>query len=317
VLTKLASTVAKGFGMGAADIVPGVSGGTIALVVGIYEQLLHNVGLGSRALGHLVKGDVTGFRARFSEIEWNFLLPLAAGILLAIGLLSSLIERLLRERPEEMAGLFFGLVLGSIVVAWGQLRGRTTANLAVMLAVGAAAFVLLGFQTGPAASPPMLAYLVAGAIAICAMILPGISGSFLLLMMGMYAAVLGAVHDRGGSDLADLAVFAAGAVVGLALFSTGLGWMLDRYHDQVLAVLIGLMVGSFRVLWPWPHGVGIISDVEGESIRGTGLEWPEAGDLVVPALLAVVAFLVVVAFSRFAGHRPTADVSDRPPVASA
>jgi putative membrane protein len=199
-----------------------------------------------------------------------------------------------------MAGLFLGLVAGSVVVAWRLLNDRTPIELALMVVVGAATFVLLGFQSGPVSNPSPLAFFGAGTIAICAMILPGISGSFLLLMMGMYAAVLGAAHDRGGSDLVNLAVFGLGALVGITLFSTALGWLLDRYHDQLLAVLIGLMLGSLRVLWPWPNGVGIISDVEGESISGTGLDLPTGDNFLWPTVLAVAAFVVVVAVSRLA-----------------
>ncbi|MEM7340854.1 MAG: DUF368 domain-containing protein [Actinomycetota bacterium] len=287
----------RGFFMGAADIVPGVSGGTVALVFGIYERLLRNVGLGAKALGSLVKGDVNGFRRNFVAIDWLFILPLGIGILVAVGLLSSVIERQLQDNPEEMAGLFFGLVLGSIVVAWATLGDRGPRNLALMAVVGVVAFVLLGFQSGPAADPAIWAYFGAGAIAICAMILPGISGSFLLLMMGMYAAVLGAIHDR---DLLVIAVFGVGAVIGLALFSTLLGWLLERYHDALLAALIGLMIGSLRVLWPWPNGVGFISEDESESVSGVGLGLPEEGQLVLPVVLAIVALIVVVGVSRLA-----------------
>jgi putative membrane protein len=303
-MARSAMTLLRGFCMGAADIVPGVSGGTIALVFGIYEKLLTNVGLGAKALGSLVKGDIGGFRGRLAAIDWGFILPLGLGVLAAIGLLSSVIEQLLRERPEEMAGLFFGLVVGSVVVTWSLLGDHSPRLFAVMAAVGLVTFVLLGFQSGPAASPPLLAFLGAGAIAICAMILPGISGSFLLLMMGMYAAVLGAVHDR---DIVSLAVFAVGAVVGLAVFSTALNWLLEHHHDTLLAALIGLMVGSLRVLWPWPNGVGIISEEEGESISGTGLELPAADQLPVPAVLALVAFLVVVGISRLAAPKELAE----------
>ncbi len=299
-IAKVGLTALRGFVMGAADIVPGVSGGTVALVFGIYERLLANVGLGAKALGNLVKGDVGGFVRRLTAIEWLFIGPLAVGILAAVGVLSSIIEEQLRERPEEMAGLFFGLVVGSVVVAWAQLSDRTPPNLAIMVVVGIAAFILLGFQSGPAASPPLPAYFGAGAIAICAMILPGISGSFLLLMMGMYAAVLGAIHDR---DLVVIAVFGVGAVVGLALFSTALNWLLERHRDPLLAALIGLMLGSLRVLWPWPNGVGIISEEESESISGTGLELPASDQIAGPVVLAVIAFAVVVGVSRLADGR--------------
>lgn len=298
--------------MGAADIVPGVSGGTIALVFGIYERLLDNVRRGARAIGALLRADLAGVGQHLASVEWGFLLPLLAGIGTALALLASVIEGLLESNPEEMAGLFFGLVAGSIVVAWMLLRDRTTSDLAIIAAVGVVTFVLLGYQSGPVSDPSPLAFFGAGAVAICAMILPGISGSFLLLMMGMYAAVLGAVHDRTSSDLASLGLFTVGAVLGLALFSTGLGWLLDRYHNRVLATLIGLMLGSFRVLWPWPNGVGIISDVPGESIPGTSLDWPSADRLWVPTLLALVAFLVVVATTRLAGTGLGPELPHRP-----
>lgn len=303
---KIAATVVRGFCMGAADIVPGVSGGTIALVFGIYERLIDNVRRGARALAALIRLDLPEFRRRMGTIEWLFLLPLAVGLLTAVAVLSSLIEQLLHDYPEEMAGLFLGLVLGSVVVAWQLLRQPSAATFTIMLLVGVVAFVLLGLQSGPAVDPPLWAYFGAGAIAICAMILPGISGSFLLLMMGMYAAVLGAVHDR---NLLVLLVFTLGATVGLALFSTALGHLLDHYHDELLAALIGLMLGSVRVLWPWPHGVGIISDVAGESIPGTGLEMPTSTQWAAPTALAVAAFLIVVVLSRMA---PAADKSPNP-----
>ncbi len=295
-------TIAKGFCMGAADIVPGVSGGTIALVFGIYDRLLANIRQGARALGSLVKGDFSTFKERLGSVEWGFLIPLGIGLLAAVVALSGLIEGLLHDYPEEMAGLFFGLVAGSIVVAWQMLDHPDAKRFAMMVMVGAVMFYLLGFQSAPSADPALWAYFASGALAICAMILPGISGSFILLMLGMYAAVLGSVHDR---DLINLGLFMIGAVVGLALFSSALGWLLDNYRDDLLAVLIGLMIGSFRVLWPWPYGVGVISDVASESIPGTGLELPEAGHLWGPLILGVVAFVAVVGISQLAPSEPS------------
>jgi len=287
----------RGFFMGAADIVPGVSGGTVALVFGIYERFLGAIRTGAGALGSLAKGDIKSFFSKLMDVDWMFFIPLVVGIGVAFGGLSGVIEGLLHDHPEIMAGLFFGLVLGSIWVAWRLLKDRTTQNLVLMLAVGAVMFVLLGFSSGPVSSPPLWAYFGAGAIAICAMILPGISGSFLLLMMGMYAALLGAVHDR---DLIPVIIFLIGATIGLAIFSTFLGKLLDKAHDTVIAVLIGLMIGSLRVLWPWPHGVGVISEDASESISGTGLEFPAMSDFWGPALLGLVAAVVVVGISEFA-----------------
>ncbi len=234
--------------MGAADIVPGVSGGTIALIFGIYERLIASVRAGSSALGHLVKGDIAGFKRWLGMVDWYFILPLAAGILIAIFSLAHLLESLLINEAILMASLFVGLVTGSIVITWRMLRKPSGQLVGIVILVGVAVFVLLGLRSGTTedtvaqiADPALWAFFGAGAIAIVAMILPGISGSFLLVLMGMYGPLLGAVTDR---DLAALAVFIVGAVIGLALFSQILHRALTNYHDKVLASLIGLMAGS-------------------------------------------------------------------------
>ena len=282
--------------MGAADVVPGVSGGTIALVLGIYQPMINKIQEGAQALGTLLKGDVRGFWRRLLALDYWFLVPLLVGILVAVASLASVIETQLHDNPEEMAGLFFGLVAASVVVALGMLARLVLAHYLLIVGVATVVFFLLGFQSGPIADPAPLAFLGAGALAVCAMILPGISGSFILLMIGMYAAVIGAIDDRA---IGDMALVAVGIVIGLSLFSTVLGWVLEHHFDLVMAALIGLMVGSLRVLWPWPNGVGVISEEEAEVIDGTGLEWPAAaGDWVGPTLLAIAAALVVIGVAR-------------------
>lgn len=284
--------------MGAADIVPGVSGGTIALILGIYERLIASIRTGARSLGRLARGDISGFVAQFKAIEWSFIVPLLGGIAGAFVVLSSIIDRLLTDEPEAMAGLFFGLVVASILVAWKLLNNRDTPRMLVLAAVAIVAFFVLGLQSGAASSPPALAFFFTGAIAICAMILPGISGSFLMLMIGMYAAFVGAVHDR---EITNLALFVLGALCGLAAFSTLLSWILERHRDTLLAALIGLMAGSLRVLWPWPNGVGAIESEEDELIDGTAIDLPgDFGEAWLPILLAVVAFAVVIGLNSFA-----------------
>ena len=286
--------------MGAADIVPGVSGGTVALLLGIYERLLNSIGSAARALYYFLKGDLSAACARFHKVEWVFIVSLLTGALAAVVALSAILDRLLEDYPEEMAGLFFGLVIASIIVAIGLLhRPLNALRLILLVAVAIAAFFVLGLQSGPTTDPSTVVFFGAGAIAICAMILPGISGSFILLMIGMYAAVLNAVTER---QIGDIAVFALGALVGIALFSFALTWLLDRAHDTVVAVLIGLMAGSLRVLWPWPNGVGISSKEAGEAIGGTRLEWPTSGELMVPALLALIGFGVAVTLARLSSR---------------
>lgn len=294
-LPKILAQLARGFVMGAADVVPGVSGGTIALVFGIYQKLIDTIRDGARALGTLAKGDLKGFWRRVTALDFLFLIPLLVGILLAIASLAHLIETQLHDNPEEMAGLFFGLVVASVFVAWGMLRKRMFTHVVVMAGMAILIFVVLGYQSGPVQDPSPLVFLGAGSLAICAMILPGISGSFILLMIGMYAAVIGAVDDRAFGDLIFVAI---GAVVGLALFSTVLGWILERAFDIVMAALVGLMLGSLRVLWPWPNGVGVISEDKTEVIDGTGLEWPAGDQIAGPLLLALVAAAFVVGLTK-------------------
>ncbi len=281
--------------MGAADIVPGVSGGTIALVVGIYERLISSVRAGSSMLGHLLRGDWDGARRWFRTVEWGFILPLVAGILLAIVTLARVIENLLHDYPEEMAGLFTGLIAGSAIVAWRLVKDWNGLRIVTMAGVGVLVFGALGLREGTSdetvaqvLDPALWAFFVAGAIAICAMILPGVSGSFLLVVMGMYGPVLEAVNDR---DYATVLVVAIGCVVGLALFSQLLNWALQNYHDTVMAALIGLMVGSIRVLWPWPDG-----------LDSTALGRP-ASDLVPTLILGLVALVAVIGLGRLGRGR--------------
>ena len=306
----MAMQVVRGFCMGAADIVPGVSGGTIALIFGIYSRLIDNVRQGARALGSFVKLDVrTGFE-RIKAIEWSFLIPLLAGILIALASLSHFLEGLLEDHPEEMAGLFLGLVAASVIIAWKQVTAWNNEAYAIVAIVAVAAFVLLGFQSGAISNPSAIQFFGAGCIAICAMILPGISGSFLLLMMGMYAPLLTAVNDR---EIPDVAVFGVGAIIGLALFSTLLHWLLEHHGDRVLAAIIGLMIGSVRVLWPWPNGVGVISEEEDEVVKGTDLGW--ADDVAAffwPTILAVVAFAIVLGISMYGERRAAARAEGEP-----
>ena len=301
-LREIPFSIVRGFLMGAADIVPGVSGGTIALVLGIYERLVASIRAGSSALGSLVRLDFDETKTRLGEVEWEFILPLGAGILIAIASLASALQRLLHDYPEVIASLFLGLVAGSALIAWKLLTVRDTKRLAIMFGAGIAVFLLLGLTESTSADtasqigePALWAFFAAGAIAICAMILPGISGSFILVILGMYAAVLAAVTDR---DFLSLGVFTLGTIVGLALFAQILHRALRDHYNTVMAGLIGLMIGSLRVLWPWPLGV------DSTALQAPGEYLPQA------VVAAVVAFLVVLgieAFGRRISHRSTAD----------
>ncbi|MEM9034630.1 MAG: DUF368 domain-containing protein [Actinomycetota bacterium] len=282
-LPRIAAQLVRGFLMGSADVVPGVSGGTIALVLGIYERLVGNVHQGAKALGRLVRGDVRGFVVEFRRIEWWWIASLGAGIVLAVLVLASILDQLLEDHPEVMSAIFAGLVVASIWVAWGNLRNRDTTRLAIIAGVGVVAAVVLGLRTDTNDDPAWWFLIIAGAIAICAGILPGISGSFTLLMLGLYDHVIDAIDER---DLATIALVGIGAVVGLALFSSALDWLLNHHHDTVVAALIGLMAGSLRILWPWPAA-------EEGGIDEVAIGAPES-DTLVPALIGFVVAIVVV-----------------------
>jgi putative membrane protein len=281
--------VLRGFLMGSADVVPGVSGGTIAVLVGIYERLVAAVSLASKALGRAIALDFRGAASRLRAIEWSLIVPLLLGIGLAIVLLAGILSYLLDAHPEVMAGAFTGLVAASAWVAARMLKRPRWSHAAVVAVVAVMAFVLLGLKGGEVSNPSWPVIFGAGAIAICAMILPGISGSFLLLMMGMYDVIINAVNDR---DLAILLVFGLGCIVGLALFSQALDWSLRTHHDIVVAAMVGLMIGSFRVLWPWPDGV------ESVALGAPG------GDWALPAVTGIAAAAVVVVLTLLIERRP-------------
>lgn len=288
-----------GFLMGAADLVPGVSGGTIAFVGGIYERLLDAISDAVDAVLSIRQGFGVAM-ARFKGLDWGLILPLGLGLLSAVVSLASVIEGLLDSQPQRMAGLFCGMVLASVVISWGLLKAPTAQTVVVVLASAIAVFVFLGLQ-GSTHSPdtadavvtaPWWAFPLSGAIAICAMILPGISGSFLLVMMGMYRSVLGAVNER---EIHLVLLFVCGCAVGIAAFSRLLRWLLDTHHDLMVAVLIGLMLGSVRVLWPWPGGTAT-----------TELALP-SGDVALPIVLSVVGFAVVFGLGQLGQAGPEAE----------
>ncbi len=286
--------------MGAADVVPGVSGGTMAVVLGIYERLLGSLRAMAEAGGLLLRGVVgrrgrtwrMGAAQRLGRVDWLLVITVPVGILCSVVGLASVIRAQLEARPETMAGLFCGLVGASALAAGRLYHWRHLGRLLVTAGVAGTTFALLGLRAGPVEDPSPLVLLAAGAVAVCAMVLPGISGAFVLLMVGMYTAVINIVDQR---LWADAAAVGFGALVGLALFSTLLGRLLDRARHLVMATMVGLMAGSIRVLWPWPNGIGAIDHHEGTDIASTDLAWPTADSWLAPTVAAAVGFAVVLA----------------------
>lgn len=242
---SLSGIFLRGCAMGAADIVPGVSGGTIAFISGIYERLLTAISTAPIALLSATRH--RDLRRCWQELDGTFLTVLLAGVITSVVLMAGLVTRWLEHEPVRLWSFFFGLVLAAI---WHVGRQIDRYSSGVIVALVGGTFVSFGITLLAPAQMAISGWSVfgAGALAICAMILPGISGSFILLLMGMYAPIISAIDARA---FATLAIFAGGCLVGLLLFTRLIAWSLHRYHALALGALTGFMVGSLNKIWPW------------------------------------------------------------------
>ena len=243
----------RGALIGVAEVIPGVSGGTVALIVGLYRKLIDAIADVVLAGRRLITGPRSDVGPLIRGLPWAMLIPVAIGMVAAVILGARIIEPLLETHPEQMRALFFGLVAAGIVVPLGILLrtppGGFSWRDAVLIVVAAAAAALLtGLPPGDVTDPPLIVVFLAAAVAICALVLPGVSGSFFLLSVGLYATTIAAVNER---NFAYLAVFALGAIFGLAAFVSFLRWLLDHHTRITMAIIVGLMLGSLRALWPW------------------------------------------------------------------
>lgn len=285
----------RGFAMGSADVVPGVSGGTMAFIMGIYEELINSIrGFASvKAFKLLTRFK---FKQAYEELPWRFLVAVFAGIFLAIITLAQALEWTLENQPVLLWSFFFGLVLASVFTVSKRVKrwGLSTISATVIGAV--VAWVIVGMV--PLETPNTWWFLfLSGALAICAMILPGISGAFILVLLGKYEYVLSAVNNR---DFVTIAIIGAGAVVGLVTIAQLLGWLFKRYHDVTVAVLMGFMIGSLRKIWPWK----VIEVVDGHEVSFTNI-LPEAWttEVTLALILAIVGFAVVLVLDYVASRK--------------
>ncbi len=247
---ETALLIAKGACMGAADLVPGVSGGTVAFITGIYEDLLGAVtSINKDFFKSLVSFNI---KEAFSKIHLRFIFILFIGLLTAMFSLAKLMHFLMNNYPIQTWGLFFGLIMASIIVVFKKLENPKEVTNIISIAAGAIfAYVVVGLI--PVTTPFEYWFIfLCGVIGITAMILPGISGSFLLLILGKYEFITGALKAPFvGNNFVTLLVFACGTLTGLLSFSRVLKWLLEKYHSTMMAVLTGIMIGSMRKVWPW------------------------------------------------------------------
>lgn len=291
----------KGIAMGAADVVPGVSGGTIAFITGIYEELLDTINAVN--LEALKKLKTEGLKGFWQHINGNFIIALFLGIGVSIASLAKLITYLMSNHPILLWSFFFGLILASIYLVGKKIAKWDIAKVIGLLIGTAVAFYITLLP--PMENPDALWYVfLSGAIAICAMILPGISGSFILLLLGSYQLILSSIKDL---KLTIIAVFGAGCVVGLLSFSKLLSWMFKKYHDLTIAILTGFLVGSLNKIWPWKFTISNRTNSHGEVvpfIQENVLPSNFEGDaqIGIAVLMALIGLGLILVLERFSAN---------------
>jgi len=290
----------KGMAMGAADVVPGVSGGTIAFISGIYEELL--IAISNVNLSLLKTLKTSGVKAAWKQLNGSFLAALFLGIFVSIVSLAKVIKHLLESQPILLWSFFFGLVLASIIYIAKQITDWNFKAFLVLIIGAVIAYFITTLNPLISGNSSSLFVFIAGAIAICAMILPGISGSFILVLLGAYKPVLEAVNNR---DFKTILVFMAGAVVGLLTFSKVLKWLFKNHKNLTLAVLTGFIIGSLNKIWPWKETLTW-------RINSRGLEVPfnqqsispfsfdEDPQLIMAIAFAVLGFVLILVMEKLA-----------------
>lgn len=269
----------KGIAMGAADVVPGVSGGTIAFITGIYEQLLDSIK--SVDITALKMLGTFKFGQFWKKINGNFLGSLLLGIAISIFSLAKVMKWLLDNEPIGTWSFFFGLIIASALLVSGKVTKWNFGTIASLIAGIAAGYIITALS--PTTTPDTWWFIMlSGAIAICAMILPGISGSFILLLLGKYYFIMTAVSEL---NIPVLLLFTVGAVAGIIGFSHVLSWLLKNYHNIMVAILTGIMVGSLNKVWPWKQGdTNVLPSLSGDSQFMQGILWCATGFVLIFAI---------------------------------
>ncbi len=250
----------RGMAMGAADIIPGVSGGTVAFITGIYEELINSIKSINLSLFRTLF--TNGIGEAWRQVNGNFLIAVLLGILTSLFTLAKVLTYLISSYPILVWAFFFGLIVGSVVFVWKTIKDWNLTTVLAMLAGTLVAFYIT--IATPATTPEGLIFIFfSGAIAICAMILPGISGAFILLLLGKYQYMLTALKKF---QVVDLLVFAVGCAVGIIAFSNVISWLFRKHRSTTLALLTGFMIGSLNKLWPWKEVLITQMNSKGEEV---------------------------------------------------
>ena len=290
----------KGMAMGAADVVPGVSGGTIAFISGIYEELLQTISNVNLKLIKTLRKN--GFKAAWNQANGNFIAALFLGIFISVISLAKGLKWMLENEPIALWSFFFGLVLASVIYVGKQIKKWNVGSI-IFLIIGAvlAYYITTLNPMGSQNSSPWFMFF-AGALAICAMILPGISGAFILVLLGAYESVLEAVNTR---DILTIALIGAGTIVGLLSFSRILKWLFAKYKDFTLAILTGFIVGSLNKIWPWKETLTYRLNSQGvevplKQISISPNSYEGEPQLLMALGLSIVGFAVIIILEKLA-----------------
>lgn len=288
--------------MGAADVVPGVSGGTIAFISGIYEELIDTINSININTLKILKNN--GFKAAYRSINGNFLFALLLGIGISIMSLAKLIKWMLENEPILLWSFFFGLVLASVFFVGKQIRNWNAVKILMLIIGTSLGYYITILPAMATHETPAWFLFISGALAICAMILPGISGSFILLLLGAYKPVIEALDHR---DIKTLLIVGIGAIVGLLTFSRLLKWLFDKHKYVTLAVLTGFIAGSLNKIWPWKEVIeseiihGKLKVLQEESV----LPFNYGGDpnLLWAVIFALIGYGVIIILEKFSNVR--------------
>lgn len=295
----------KGIAMGAADVVPGVSGGTIAFISGIYEELLITISSVNFTLFKTLKKE--GILAVWKQMNGNFLVSLLFGIAISVISLAKGIKWMLENQPIMLWSFFFGLVLASVLYIGKQIQKWNVISIVALLAGAVLAYYTTTLDPLVSENSPPWFLFVAGAIAICAMILPGISGAFILVLLGAYKSILDAVNNR---DFLTISIVAAGAIIGLLSFSRILKWLFSRFKEYTLATLTGFIIGSLNKIWPWKETLTWRVNSKGmevplKQVSVSPNNFNGDSQLLLAILLAIAGFLVILFLEKLAAEKPT------------
>jgi len=297
-------TFLKGVGMGAANVIPGVSGGTIALITGIYEKLINSLkSFDLHAIRMLFKGQ---FKALFSHINFNFLVAVFLGVGVSIVSLSKLLEFLFENYPIYLWAFFFGLILASVYYV-GKTIGKWNLNTVCSLILGTVLAIIISLLNPTTENKDLFYLFLCGIVAISSMILPGLSGSFVLILMGNYMLILSSISEL---NLSILIPFGLGCVFGLLAFSHILAWVFKKFKDATISLLTGFILGSLLILWPWKNTLYLKDEIGSFILKDNekvvqGYEWviPDFGVETMMAVMLIFLGIACIWVIEFMGNK--------------